>query len=44
MSKNKVVLLVIFLVLGVTACIRNETEQAVIEPEGPALIMFYTDG
>jgi hypothetical protein len=44
MSKNKIVWLVIFLVLGVTACTRNEAEQAVIEPEGPALIMFYTDG
>jgi hypothetical protein len=37
-------LLVIFLVMGGVACIRDEAEQAAIEPEGPALVMFYTDG
>jgi hypothetical protein len=37
-------LLVIFLVMGGVACIRDEAEQATVEPEGPALVMFYTDG
>jgi hypothetical protein len=37
-------LLVIFLMIGGVACIRDEAEQAGVEPEGPALIMFYTDG
>ena len=37
-------LLVIFLVTGGVACTRDEAEQAAIEPDGPALIMFYTDG
>lgn len=36
--------LVLFLVMGGVACTRDVTEQAAIEPEGPALIMFYTDG
>jgi hypothetical protein len=37
-------LLVIFLMIGGVACIRDEAEQATVEPEGPALVMFYTDG
>jgi hypothetical protein len=37
-------LLVIFLMIGGVACIRDEAEQAAVEPEGPALVMFYTDG
>ena len=44
MSKNKIVWLMVFLVLGLMACTGDEAEQAVIEPKGPALIMFYTDG
>jgi hypothetical protein len=37
-------LLPTFLVMGAAACIRDEAEKSVVEPEGPALIMFYTDG
>jgi hypothetical protein len=39
-------LLAIPLVMGATACAgdREEVEQTTVEPEGPALIMFYTDG
>lgn len=42
--KYGLLLLAVFLTIGATACTRDEAEQALVEPEGPALVMFYTDG
>lgn len=37
-------LLALFLVWGVAACARDEAEISGPEVDGPALVMFYTNG
>lgn len=43
-QRVRLFLLAILLVSGVAACARNQAEISGPEVDGPALVMFYTDG